>query len=158
MDLAQFETAGGLQEVRQEFVRLSFDVKPLMLLSSSNLVASVVGDMELIAEAQLGARRTVPLARVDVDRLPWRASTSTGSLGARRQPAPLTRASTSVLDAWNKGPFGSRRLDPLAYVDRNLRRLPLSARVAPLLPLRASTWFPWRASTSTGSSVVFGAR
>ena len=52
LDLAQFESARGLQDVRQELMRLSRDVKPLMLLSSSNLVDSVAGDMELIAEAQ----------------------------------------------------------------------------------------------------------
>ena len=85
LDLAQFETAGGLQEVRQELVRLSRDVKPLMLLSSSNLVDSVVGDMELIAEAQEFPQsqqlQLSPGTRVRVDGPEWTLSVWVGGKG-----------------------------------------------------------------------------
>jgi len=52
LDLPQLSSAADLQQVQQQLVRISGRAKPLMLLSSTSLVDSDAGDLELISEAR----------------------------------------------------------------------------------------------------------
>ena len=52
LDLPQLSNVADLQEVRQHLVRISRTAKPLMLLSSSSLVDTTAGDLELVSDAR----------------------------------------------------------------------------------------------------------
>ena len=78
LDRQSLSSAHSLQNVKEELVRVSGDSKQLMLMSSSNLVDTVLGDMELISAAReftVTERLQLPTGtRVLVDGSSWTLS------------------------------------------------------------------------------------
>ena len=78
LDKSTLQSVHSLDNVKEQLVRLSGDSKQLMLMSSSNLVDTTIGDMELISEAReftAAERWQLPSsARMRVDGPVWTLS------------------------------------------------------------------------------------